>query len=56
MHELLLEAIEAKFGKAPKRIRKQILQISDKEKLKEIHRAVLKAEDIGEVERSSVCK
>jgi len=32
------------------------LEISDKDKLKEIHRAVLKAEDLDELEKSSVWK
>ncbi len=51
---MVLEALEARFGKSSARIRTQVSQITDRNKLKEILKMVLKIQDIEELEKSPV--
>ncbi len=52
MRDMVLDAIETKFGRSSERFRTQISQINDRLRLKEIHRMVLKAQDIEDFEKA----
>ena len=52
--EMVLDALEAKFGGSSARFRAQVAQITDRDKLKEILKMVLKIQDIKELEKATV--
>ncbi len=51
LHEMVLEALETKFGMAHGALEERITSLKDKAKLKHILRIIIKASDIKEVER-----
>ncbi len=52
MRDMVLDALETKFGRSSERFRAQVSQIHDRSRLKEIHRMVLKAQDIEDLEKA----
>jgi hypothetical protein len=54
MREMILEALETKFGGSSARFKAQIAQINDRNKLKEILKVVLKIQDVEELEKSTI--
>ena len=51
---MVLEALEAKFGESSARFKAQLAQITDRDKLKEILKMVLKIQDIEELENATI--
>ncbi len=51
LHEMVLEALEAKFGMEHGALKERITSLKDKAKLKHILRIIIKASDIKEVEQ-----
>ncbi len=52
--EMVLDALETKFGGSSARLKAQVAQITDRDKLKEIHKMLLKIQDIEELEKATV--
>ncbi|MGC8791338.1 MAG: Rpn family recombination-promoting nuclease/putative transposase [Desulfurella sp.] len=50
--ELLLDAIEAKFGNVPKEIKLLIKNTNDREKLRSLHKIAIKAQSLDEVKNA----
>lgn len=49
--ELLLDVIEAKVGEVPKDIRLLVLNTKDRQKLKTLHKGVIKAQNLDEIRK-----
>ena len=52
--EMVIDALDTRFGKYPPYFRERIVQISDRNKLKEIFRFVLKIKSIDELENAHI--
>ena len=52
--EMVLDALEAKFGETSANFKPQVAKITDRNKLKELHKIILKVQDIKELERSHI--
>ena len=52
--EMVLEAIEAKFGVVPRILKEKIVSLSDRSRLKYLLRVIMKAGDIKEVEKAII--
>ena len=52
--EMVLDALETRFRDYPAHMREQILQMTDREKLKEILRLILRIQSIEELEKARV--
>ena len=54
IREMVLDALETKFGRSSAHIKEQISQLTDRDKLKELHKIILKVQDIKELESSHI--
>ena len=52
--EIVLDALETRFGNYPGNLPERIVQMTDRGKLKEIHRLVLKIQRIEELEKAEI--
>ena len=52
--EMVLDALEARFGRTSEQLKPQVARITDRNKLKEILKMILKARDIKEIEGSNI--
>ena len=52
--EMVIDALDTRFGKYPSYFKDRIVQISDRDKLKQIFRVILKTESIEELEKAKV--
>lgn len=52
--EMVLDALEAKFGETSAYFKPQVAKITDRNKLKEILKIILKVQDIKELESSHI--
>ena len=50
--DMVLDALETKFGRSSERFRDQVSQINDRLRLKEILRMVLKVQDTEDIEKA----
>jgi hypothetical protein len=46
--EMVIDAIEAKFGECPSKLREKISTMTDRTKLKAMHRLLFKVESLAE--------
>ena len=49
--EMVLDAFDAKFGQVPSHVHEKVVAMTDREKLKQIHRVVVRANNLEEVEK-----
>lgn len=49
--EMVLDAFDAKFGQIPSYVHEKVVAMTDWEKLKHIHRVVVRANSLEEVEK-----
>ena len=52
--EMVLDALETRFGNYPENLRERIVQMEDRDKLKEILRLILKVQRIEELEKAEI--
>ena len=52
--EMVLDAIETRFGSYPDALKARIIQMTDRNKLKEIHRLILKIQGLDELENAEI--
>jgi hypothetical protein len=52
--EMVVEALETKFGETSVHFKPQVAKITDRNKLKELHKIILKIQDIKELESSHI--
>ena len=52
--EMVIDALDTKFGNYPPHFRERIIQISDRDKLKKIFRLVLKIQSVEELENDKI--
>ena len=52
--EMVLDALETKFGRSSAHLKRHVSQITDRDKLKEILKMILKVQDIKELESSHI--
>ena len=52
--EMVLDALETRFGNYPENLKERIIQMTDRDKLKEILRLILKVQRIEELEKAEI--
>ena len=52
--EMVIDALDTRFGNYPPHFRERIIQISDRDKLKKIFRMVLKIQSVEELENDKI--
>ncbi len=50
--EMVLDAFDAKFGSVPSHVHKKVGATTDREELRQIHRVVVRANSLEEVEKT----